>query len=157
MSERFSGAGIFSSSTLSTGLHAAASRAPVTLPLLTDENVVALRKMVRERAIELQFSLVDQTKFVTAASELARNTLKYGGGGEVRVAILSKAGRQGFSLTFVDHGPGIADIDQALQDGFTSGGGLGLGLGGAKRLVDDFEIQSKLGAGTAVTITKWKK
>jgi serine/threonine-protein kinase RsbT len=127
------------------------------LPLQTDEHVVSLRKLVREKAMELKFSLVDQTKLVTAASELARNTLKYGGGGEVQAESISDGDRQGILLTFVDQGPGIANVEQALQDGYTTGGGLGLGLGGAKRLVDEFDINSEVGEGTAVTIVKWKR
>lgn len=129
----------------------------LTLPLRSDEHVVALRKMVRERAIDIKLSLVDQTKLITAASELARNTLKYGGGGEVRACNIAEAMRLGICLEFIDSGPGIADVAQALTDGFTSGGGLGLGLGGAKRLVDDFDICTKAGEGTAVTIIKWKR
>lgn len=127
------------------------------LPLHSDEHVVALRKVVRDRAIGIGLSLVDQTKLVTAASELARNTLKYGGGGEVVAIALSDGVRKGIRLTFIDNGPGIADINQALTDGFTTGAGLGLGLGGAKRLVDEFEIKSNPGEGTAVTIAKWKR
>jgi serine/threonine-protein kinase RsbT len=157
MTDRFTGSGVFSSSIASADFRSALPTEAVTFPLQTDEHVVALRKLVRERTIEMKFSLVDQTKLVTAASELARNTLKYGGGGEVRTVVLSDAGRQGFSLTFIDRGPGIADIEQALRDGYTSGGGLGLGLGGAKRLVDGFEIHSTPGEGTSVTITKWKR
>ncbi len=128
-----------------------------TLPLSSDEHVVAVRKWVREQAIGIELSLVDQTKLVTAASELARNTLKYGGGGVVHVARIVDGIRSGLSMTFVDHGPGIADIDEALRDGFTSGGGLGLGLGGAKRLADGFEINSQVGVGTAVSIIKWTR
>ncbi|HEY4317604.1 MAG TPA: anti-sigma regulatory factor [Herbaspirillum sp.] len=124
-------------------------------PLQSDEHVVALRKLVRERAVEFRLSLVDQTKLVTAASELARNTLKYGGGGEVYAFSVASGMKQGIGLSFVDAGPGIDDIEQALTDGYTSGGGLGLGLGGAKRLVDMFHIHSKKGEGTAVTIIKW--
>jgi serine/threonine-protein kinase RsbT len=129
----------------------------LTLPLRSDEHVVALRKLVRERALELRLSLVDQTKIVTAASELARNTIKYGGGGDVVVTRLAEGAASGVGLAFVDRGPGIADVTQALQDGYTSGGGLGLGLGGAKRLVDHFAIDTRPGAGTAVTIVKWKR
>lgn len=154
--DRYTGFGLFSSSGVSSAMPAALAEALV-LPLRTDEHVVALRKLVRERSIDLKLSLVDQTKLVTAASELARNTLKYGGGGEVKVAALNREGKDGVSLTFVDQGPGIADIEQALKDGYTSGGGLGLGLGGAKRLVDEFDIHSKPGEGTTVTITKWKR
>ncbi|OGB23664.1 MAG: anti-sigma regulatory factor [Burkholderiales bacterium RIFCSPLOWO2_02_FULL_57_36] len=128
-----------------------------SLPLRSDEHVVALRKMVRERATAIDLSLVDQTKLVTAASELARNTLKYGGGGEVLAVTLSDGVRQGIRLTFVDKGPGIANVEQALSDGFTTGAGLGLGLGGARRLADEFEIMSKPGEGTTVSILKWKR
>jgi serine/threonine-protein kinase RsbT len=129
----------------------------VSLPLGADEHVVALRKVVRERSIEIKLSLVDQTKLITAASELARNTLKYGGGGETQISGISDGMHQGIWLSFIDIGPGIPNVEQALTDGFTSGGGLGLGLGGAKRLVDEFDIQTKIGEGTTVTIVKWKK
>jgi serine/threonine-protein kinase RsbT len=132
-------------------------RADALLPVRTDEHVVGVRKVVREHALELKLSLVEQTKLVTAASELARNTIKYGGGGVVAVQLLSDGVRRGLRLVFADDGPGIADIAQALRDGFTSGGGLGLGLGGAKRLVDEFDIDSRSGEGTAVAIVKWKK
>ncbi len=127
------------------------------MPLRTDEHVVALRRVVRERAIELKLSLVDQTKLVTAASELARNTIKYGGGGEVHVICLTDGFRQGVRLVFADDGPGIVDLGLALTDGYTTGGGLGLGLSGAKRLVDDFDIDTKHGEGTVVVIVKWKR
>jgi serine/threonine-protein kinase RsbT len=110
---------------------------------------------VREIAIQLGFTLVDQTKLVTAASELARNTIIYGGGGIMQLETLNGP-RIGVRLTFEDNGPGIANIDLALRDGFTTGSGLGLGLGGAKRLVSDFQINSKVGEGTKVTITRWK-
>jgi serine/threonine-protein kinase RsbT len=100
---------------------------------------------------------VDQTKFITAASELARNMLRYADGGEVHLSLLSKGSSRGLCLNFIDRGPGITDIAQALMDGFTTGGGLGLGLGGAKRLVDEFDIQSEPGKGTKVSIVKWKK
>ncbi|MYM73049.1 anti-sigma regulatory factor [Duganella sp. FT109W] len=126
------------------------------LPLETDEHVVAVRKAVREHALELKLSLVEQTKLVTAASELARNTIKYGGGGVVLLERLVDGLRNGLRLVFADTGPGIADIDLALRDGYTSGGGLGLGLGGTKRLVDDFLIDSRPSEGTAVAIIKWK-
>nr|WP_315251682.1 anti-sigma regulatory factor [uncultured Duganella sp.] len=126
------------------------------LPLEGDEHVVIVRKHVREHALELKLSLVDQTKLVTAASELARNTLKYGGGGVVVLERLRDGFRNGLRLVFADTGPGIVDIEQALRDGFTSGGGLGLGLGGTKRLVDDFVIDSRPQEGTAVAIIKWK-
>jgi serine/threonine-protein kinase RsbT len=129
----------------------------VTLRLRSDEDVVGLRKQVRERAVAIALSLVDQTKLVTAASELARNTIKYGGGGEVHIDGLTDGFRKGIGLIFVDSGPGIGDIGQALRDGFTTGGGLGLGLGGSKRLVDEFDIDSRQGEGTAVSIVKWKR
>jgi serine/threonine-protein kinase RsbT len=127
------------------------------LPLRSDEDVVALRKHVRERAIAIALSLVDQTKLVTAASELARNTLKYGGGGMVHLDALTDGFRKGVGLIFVDSGPGIPDLGLALRDGYTTGGGLGLGLGGSKRLVDEFDIDSRTGEGTAVSIVKWKR
>jgi serine/threonine-protein kinase RsbT len=111
---------------------------------------------VRKLAVELGFSLVDQTKIVTAASELARNTLDYGGGGTVQLEALHEGIRRGVRLTFEDHGPGIPDIDLALKDGFTTGGGLGMGLSGTKRLVNEFHIVSRVGDGTCITITKWK-
>ncbi len=129
----------------------------VTLRLRSDEDVVGLRKQVRERAVAIALSLVDQTKLVTAASELARNTIKYGGGGEVHLDSLSDGIRNGIGLLFVDAGQGIPDIDSALRDGFTTGGGLGLGLGGSKRLVDEFDIDSRPGKGTAVLVVKWKR
>ena len=128
----------------------------VVVPLRSDEDVVRLRQAVRNCLVSIGFSLVDQTKLITAASELARNTVKYGGGGEGHLTRVSNGMRTGVSLVFVDQGPGIADIEQAMADGFTSGGGLGLGLGGAKRLSDEFEIQSEVGKGTTVRITKWK-
>jgi serine/threonine-protein kinase RsbT len=131
--------------------------ARVTLRLRSDEDVVGLRKQVRERAVAIALSLIDQTKLVTAASELARNTIKYGGGGEAHVDMLNDGGRHGVCLIFVDAGPGIADIDSALRDGFTTGGGLGLGFGGSKRLVDEFEVDSRPGEGTAVLVVKWKR
>lgn len=127
------------------------------LPLVTDEHVVALRRTVRERAVEIKLSLVDQTKLVTAASELARNTIKYGGGGEVQVLSLSDGVRQGVQLMFADDGPGIEDLNLALTDGYTTGGGLGLGLSGARRLVDEFAIDTRHGEGTVVSVVKWKR
>jgi serine/threonine-protein kinase RsbT len=129
----------------------------VTLPLWSDEDVVGLRKQVRERAVAIALSLVDQTKLVTAASELARNTLKYGGGGEVHIDLLADGLREGIGLVFVDGGPGIVDAEQALRDGYTTGGGLGLGLGGSRRLADEFDIDSRRGEGTAVSVIKWKR
>ena len=127
------------------------------LPLRSDEDVVALRKHVRERAVAIALSLVDQTKLVTAASELARNTLKYGGGGMVYLDALTDGFRKGVGLIFIDNGPGIPDLEMALRDGYTTGGGLGLGLGGSKRLVDEFDIDSRAGEGTAVSVVKWKR
>ncbi len=126
------------------------------LPIQTSDDVVRVRQKVRTRSVEIGLSLVDQTKIVTAASELARNTLDYGGGGTVKIDLLQNGGRRGLRLTFEDHGPGIADIQQALTDGFTSGGGLGLGLSGAKRLSNEFEIHSVVGQGTRVVIARWK-
>ena len=120
------------------------------------EDVVRVRQAVREWTISCGFSLVDQTKMVTAASELARNVVLYGGGGTVRLESLNDGARRGLRLVFEDQGPGIPDIDQALRDGFTTGAGLGLGLGGARRLVNDFDIDSKPGSGTRVAITRWK-
>ena len=131
----------------------AAAVSHVILPLISDEHVVAVRRLVRERALEIKLSLVDQTKLVTAASELARNTIKYGGGGEVHVVCRS----DGVRLAFADDGPGIADVAMALTDGYTTGGGLGLGLSGAKRLVDAFDIDTQPGQGTIVVIEKWKR
>lgn len=122
----------------------------------TSEDVVAVRQAVRQRAIELGFNLVDQTKIVTAASELARNTLQYGGGGHVVIEGLEQTGRRGLRLTFEDRGPGIADIDLAMKDGYTTGSGLGLGLSGARRLSSEFHIDSRPGEGTRVSITRWR-
>ena len=122
----------------------------------TAEDVVAIRQAVRQRAVELGFNLVDQTKIVTAASELARNTVQYGGGGTVSIESLEDFGRRGLRLTFADKGPGIPDIELAMKDGYTTGGGLGLGLSGARRLSNDFHIDSKPGEGTRVTITRWR-
>jgi len=126
------------------------------IPLKTDEDVVRLRKSVRDNLLTLGFSLIEQTKMVTAASELARNTLKYGGGGEARLIHLSDLDRKGLKLSFIDKGPGISDIELALTDGYTSGGGLGLGLSGARKLADEFELESVPGEGTTVTIIKWR-
>jgi serine/threonine-protein kinase RsbT len=119
-------------------------------------DVVLVRQAVRQLAVELGFSLVDQTKIVTAASELARNTLDYGGGGTVKLEGLQEGIRRGLRLTFEDQGPGIPDIELALKDGYTTGGGLGMGLSGTKRLVNEFNIVSQVGKGTCITITKWK-
>ena len=114
------------------------------------------RQLVRRLTQELGFSLVDQTKMVTAASELARNALVYGGGGRMRWELLDDGRRRGLKLTFSDEGPGIADMEMAMTDGWTSGTGLGMGLSGAKRLVNQFEIDSRPGAGTRVSITRWR-
>lgn len=127
-----------------------------TLALKSGEDVVRLRKCTREHAVAAGFSLVDQTKIVTAASELGRNTIQYGGGGEVEVRSLQNGTKRGLQLRFSDQGPGIADIRLALTPGYTSGGGLGLGLSGAKSLCDEFDLQSTPGQGTVVTITRWK-
>jgi serine/threonine-protein kinase RsbT len=126
------------------------------LPLRSGEDVVRLRQSVRERAVATGFSLVDQTKIVTAASEIGRNTIQYGGGGEVKIAVVVNGTRRGVRLEFIDQGPGIADIEQALRDGFTTGGGLGLGLSGAKRLSDEFAIDSAPGRGTRIMLLRWK-
>ena len=128
----------------------------LALPLRSSEDIVRMRQLVREQSVAVGFGLVDQTKLVTAASELARNTLIYGGGGDVTIQPLVEGSRRGVRLVFSDKGPGIPDIAQALKDGFTTGGGLGLGLGGAKRLSNEFAIDSQPGAGTRVTIARWK-
>jgi serine/threonine-protein kinase RsbT len=127
-----------------------------TLLIRSSEDIVRVRRVVRERAVAQGFSLVDQTKIVTAASELARNTLTHGGGGAVKLEELNDAARRGIRLTFTDEGPGIPDIERALTDGYTTGTGLGLGLSGAKRLSNEFDISSRPGEGTRVTITRWK-
>ena len=127
-----------------------------TLPLRSTDDIVHVRQVARQWAIQMGFSLVDQTKLVTAASELARNTVTYGGGGEVILEALNDINRRGVRLTFTDQGPGIPDITLALKDGYTTGGGMGLGLGGSKRLVNEFDIVSHAGEGTRVCITKWK-
>ena len=125
------------------------------VPVKSDPDVVTVRRRVREISAQLGFSLVDQTKVVTAASELARNTIIHGGGGKLQLEALNGP-RVGLRLVFEDSGPGIPDIDLALRDGFTTGSGLGLGLGGSKRLVNEFDILSRPGEGTRVTITRWK-
>ena len=127
-----------------------------TLPLLTEQDVVRARQVARSWAVSIGFSLVEQTKIVTAASELARNAVEYGGGGRLRMRWLVNSMRQGLRMDFVDEGPGIANIEQALKDGFTTGGGLGLGLSGARRLMSDFELDSTPGRGTRVSVTRWK-
>ncbi len=126
------------------------------LPLKNSNDIVLARQKVRQWAIDLRFSLVDQTKLVTAASELARNTLDYGKGGAMTIETLNSGARSGLRLTFEDQGPGIPDIQQAMRDGFTSGSGMGLGLGGSKRLVNEFNIESEVGKGTRVTVARWR-
>ncbi len=126
------------------------------MTIQSSADVVLVRQAVRRFAIEVGFSLVDQTKIVTAASELARNTLDYGRGGTVTLEMLQDGGRRGLRLTFEDQGPGIPDIEMALRDGFTTGGGLGMGLGGAKRLASEFEIESVVGEGTRIIIVRWR-
>lgn len=125
-----------------------------TLPIRSGEDVVRVRQVVRTATVEAGFSLVDQTKFITAASELARNTLLHGGGGEVHLDVSDANGRRTVRLVFEDKGPGIADIERALQDGYSTGGGLGLGLSGARRLSNEFRIESAVGQGTRVTIAR---
>ena len=127
-----------------------------TICVAASGDIVAVRHAVRRQAVKIKLSLVDQTKIVTAASELARNMLIYGGGGEVILEVLQEGVRQGLRAHFVDAGPGIPDINLALRDGFTTGNGMGLGLGGAKRLVNEFSIESTVGKGTRVTITRWR-
>ena len=128
------------------------------LPIRTGDDVVRVRQHVRGAAAENGLSLVDQTKLVTAASELARNTLVYGGGGLARIEVVTSGqGRSGVRVGFTDEGPGIADVDRALTDGWSSGDGLGLGLSGARRLVDEFELTSKPGSGTSVVVVKWSR
>ncbi len=126
------------------------------VPIASSSDVVLVRQRVRFWTTELKFSLVDQTKIVTAASELGRNTLEHGGGGSLEIAVVSNGMRRGIRLQFIDQGPGIPDIAQALKDGFTTGGGMGLGLGGSKRLMNEFEIQPNPGGGTTVTTIRWK-
>ncbi|MEU6807043.1 anti-sigma regulatory factor [Streptomyces neyagawaensis] len=125
------------------------------LPIHSDLDLVWVRQHVRQAAAQLGFGLVEQTKLVTAASELARNTLIHGGGGQMECAPVAAGGIQGLRLAFSDEGPGIPDLDRALTDGFTSGEGLGMGLGGARRLVHDFKIDTRPGGGTIVTVTTW--
>ena len=127
-----------------------------TVPIAADDDIVRVRHRVRDSAVALGFSLVDQTKLVTAASELARNTLVYGLGGTLRIETVLNDRRTGLRLTFEDQGPGIADTTLALTDGYTTGNGLGLGLSGARRLSQDFELYSRPGEGTRVTIARWK-
>jgi serine/threonine-protein kinase RsbT len=127
-----------------------------TVSLRSPAEVVSVRHQVRKWAVELGLSLVEQTKVVTAASELARNTVDYGGGGTLLLEALDDGIRKGLRLTFEDHGPGIADVEAAMRDGFTTGAGMGLGLGGAKRLSNEFELRTAPGQGTRISITRWK-
>jgi serine/threonine-protein kinase RsbT len=129
----------------------------VELTLRAQEDVVSVRQLVRSQAVAIGLSLVDQTKLVTAASELARNTVVHGGGGTARLEVIDDTTKRGIRLTFEDLGPGIRDVEQALRDGYTTGNGLGLGLGGARRLTNEFAIESKPGMGTRVVITQWNK
>jgi serine/threonine-protein kinase RsbT len=126
------------------------------VPISNSSDVVLVRQRVRVWTTEMKFSLVDQTKIVTAASELGRNTLEHGGGGSMELAVVVNGVRRGIRMSFSDQGPGIPDIAQALKDGFTSGTGMGLGLGGSKRLMNEFEIESNPGGGTIVTAIRWK-
>jgi serine/threonine-protein kinase RsbT len=127
-----------------------------TIYVVASADIVAVRHAVRRHAVEIKMSLVDQTKIVTATSELARNMLLYAGGGEVTLEVLQLGARHGLRAHFVDTGPGIPNVDLALRDGFTTGNGMGLGLGGAKRLVNEFAIDSTPGKGTRVSVTRWK-
>lgn len=127
-----------------------------TMPLRNSDDVVRVRQAVRARAVAVGFSLIDQTKIVTAASEIARNTLVHGGGGAVRIEIVELGQRRGVRLVFEDSGPGIADLELAMRDGYTTGDGLGLGLGGARRLSSEFRIESHPGRGTRVTLARWR-
>jgi serine/threonine-protein kinase RsbT len=127
-----------------------------TLPLRSSDDVVRVRQAVRTHAVGVGFSLVDQTKIITAASEIGRNTIDYGGGGTMRVEVLRDGHRRGVRLTFADQGPGIPNLELALKDGYSSGNGLGLGLSGAKRLSNEFDIKSTPGQGTVVTLARWK-
>jgi serine/threonine-protein kinase RsbT len=126
------------------------------IPVLTSDDIVRVRQEVRRRAIAAGLSLVDQTKIVTAASELARNLIDHAGGGSVQVEAIENAPHRGVRLIFEDHGPGIPDVQKALTDGYTTGKGLGLGLGGARRLANEFKIDTKVGEGTRITIARWR-
>ena len=127
------------------------------LEIRASNDIVRVRQRMREWAVEAGFSLVDQTKVVTAASELARNTLVHGGSGVARVETVERQGRRGVKAVFTDHGPGIVDVEKALTDGYTTGSGLGLGLGGSRRLVDEFVLETAVGQGTTVTVIKWTR
>ncbi|HEY0991699.1 MAG TPA: anti-sigma regulatory factor [Kofleriaceae bacterium] len=132
------------------------NRPVIHVDIASNEDVVFVRQRAREQSHRAGFSLLETTKLVTAASELARNTLEHGGGGYVDIEVITDGIRRGVRMTFVDEGPGIPDLDQALTDGFTTGGGLGLGLGGSRRLVNEFDIQSTVGRGTRVQVIRWK-
>jgi serine/threonine-protein kinase RsbT len=127
-----------------------------TIPIQSSSDVVLVRQKVRAWAIELKFSLVEQTKIVTAASELGRNTLEHGKGGSLELSLIMNGARRGLQMCFADQGPGIPDVALALRDGYTSGGGMGLGLGGSKRLMNEFEIETEPGKGTRITTIRWK-
>lgn|SRR5215469_5641618 len=126
------------------------------ISVTSSDDVVRVRQAVRTNAVKVGFSLVDQTKIITAASEIARNTVDYGGGGTLHIELLREGARRGLKLTFADEGPGIPDIDRALTDGYTTGSGLGLGLSGAKRLCNEFAVKSTPGSGTIVTLARWR-
>ena len=130
---------------------------PEVQTIRLDQDVVRVRQLVRTHAVAARLSLVEQTKLVTAASELARNTLVHGGGGRAEIQLVMNGPRRGVQASFTDEGPGIADLDLALTDGYTTAGGLGLGLSGARRLVDEFALDSKPGTGTRVTVVKWAR
>jgi serine/threonine-protein kinase RsbT len=127
-----------------------------SVPVVDHPDIVTTRQLVRTWAIEVGFSLVDQTKIITAASELARNTVQYGGGGTLQLEILQDGLRRGLRLTFADQGPGISNLEMAMRDGYTTGTGLGLGLGGSRRLMNDFSVDSAIGRGTTVVATRWR-
>jgi serine/threonine-protein kinase RsbT len=135
---------------------AESSRPAIRIDIGSNEDVVIVRQRAREQSVRAGFSLLETTKFVTAASELARNTLEHGGGGYAEIELVTDGARKGVRMTFVDEGPGIPDIDTALRDGYTTGGGLGLGLGGSRRLVSEFHIESTVGRGTRVQVVRWK-
>ncbi len=132
------------------------NRPPVRVEIAANEDVVLVRQRAREQAQRAGFSLLETTKLVTAASELARNTLEHGGGGHALLEVVTDGTRRGVRMTFTDEGPGIPDLEEALRDGFTTGGGLGLGLGGSRRLVSEFHIESEVGRGTRVQVIRWK-
>ncbi len=127
-----------------------------TMSVVRSDDVVRVRQAVRTKAVAIGFSLVDQTKVITAASEIARNTVDYGGGGTLQIERLREGARRGLRLTFTDQGPGIEDIERAMTDGYTTGNGLGLGMSGAKRLSNEFQVKSTVGHGTIVTLARWR-